>query len=108
MFDTMLNIMSVNTNAPTTEEIDQGANPEVIVTLTPGLMLPIADPSDPTHPVVVPGGNIRFRLDGESAVSIGRKLVEEGERMPKRSRIEVASSLSGAEGAARRLAELKG
>lgn len=104
----MLNIMSVNTNAPTPDEIDQGATPEVIVSLTPGLMLPIADPNDPSHPVVVPGGNIRFRLDGDSAVAIGRKLVEEGERMPKRSRIEVASSVASAEEAARRLAELTG
>lgn len=108
MFDTMLNVMSVTTNAPTDEELGDGAEPQVLMTLVPAVALPLADPTDPSRPIVVPVGNLRFRLDGEAAVSIGEKLAEEGRRMPRRSRVEIASSVSAAEEAARRVAELRG
>lgn len=108
MFDTMLNIMSVTTQAPSPEELDAGADPEVIVSLVPGLVLPLADPGDPHKPIVVPLGQLRFRIDGDASKTIGAKLVEEGERLPARSRVEVATSMAGAEETARRLEELRG
>lgn len=108
MFDTLLNIMSVTTQAPSPEELDAGAEPELIVSLVPGLVLPLADPGNPHQPIVVPMGQLRFRLDGEASVRIGSKLVEDGERIPARSRVEVATSMAGAEEAARRLEELRG
>lgn len=109
MFDATLNVMSVHTDAPTQEQIDQGANPEVIMSIVPGIVLPLADPANPTEPVVVPGGQFRIRLDGEAAVTIGTRLAEQGKALPpRRPKIEVAASLAGADEAARRLAELRG
>jgi hypothetical protein len=107
MFDAMLNIVSLTPNAPSEEEIAAGAPPEVMVGLVLGLMLPLADPSDPSRPLMVQGGNLRFRLDADSAVAFGKKLVAEGERLPKRSRIEIASSMTNAEQAAERLNSLR-
>ncbi len=108
VFDAMLNVMSVNTSAPTDEDIANGAEPMLVISLVPGLMLPLADPNNPSQPIVVPGGNLRFRLDGEAAVAIGQKMVEDGKRLPKRSRIEIASDLTGAEKAAEHMNSLRG
>lgn len=108
MFDTMLNVMSVTTQAPTEKELEAGASPELVLSLVPALILPVADPENPNQPIIVPAGHLRFRIDGEAAVSVGRKMIEEGERLPRRPRVEVATSLSGAEDAARRLEGLRG
>lgn len=107
MIDAMLNIMSVTTQGPSQEELDAGANPELIVSLVTGLVLPLADPGNPNQPIVVPAGQVRFRLDGDAAVTIGEKMAEEGKRLPARPRVEVATSLAGAEDAARRLEGLR-
>lgn len=104
----MLNVMSVTTSAPSEEDLANGATPEIIMSLGLGIVLPLADPANPSQPVVVPGGQVRFRLDGEAAEEVGNKMAEEGARLPRRSRLEIASSVSAAEEAARRLESLRG
>lgn len=94
-------------NAPSEEALAQGANPEVMLALTPALMLPLADPQNPTQPIYVPLKTINFLLNGPAAVKLGEGLMTEGARMPGPSRIEVATSLTGAEQAAARLDALR-
>lgn len=97
----MLDLHGATVSYPSQEQIDAGANPELIVTLVTGLTLPIADPSDPSSPLVVPGARFRLRFDGEDAVTVGKQMIAGGETLPKRSRIPVASSLAEAEQVAR-------
>lgn len=108
MFDAMLKVLSVNTSAPTDEEIAAGAVPMVVVTLTTGLALPFADPQDPGKPMVIPDASYRFHLDGDVCAAIGSKMVEAGKRLPKPSRLLTASSLAGAEDVAAQINSLRG
>jgi hypothetical protein len=107
----MLDVAGLDVTTPTPEEIEAGARPEIIVTLftaseTP---LPIADPSNPGQPIVVPlpGPRYRFRLDGEGAEGVGARLIEAGSKLPRRSRIETATSLVGVQHAAANLSKFK-
>lgn len=108
MFDTMLNVLSVTTSGPSEDDVANGADPHIVVSVLTGMALPLADPANPGQPLVVPGGQVRFRLDGDAAVAIGTKLAEQGAALPKRPRIEIAQSLAGAEQAAERIASLRG
>lgn len=106
-FETTYNIIGISAHAPTDEELAAGADPLVMVNLTPGLMLPMENPAQPGQPVVIPLGQVRYRISGEASIEFGHTLVAEGERMPKKTHVDIATSMAGVEEVANRLSRLK-
>jgi hypothetical protein len=106
-FETTYNIIGLSAHAPSDEELEAGAEPLVTVNITPGLMLPMENPQAPGQPIVVPLGQIRYRINGEACIEFGETLINEGQRMPKRSKVDIVSSMAGVDEVADRLARLK-
>lgn len=99
------------------------------ITLTvgpPSLTIPDSDNLEPGRPVfleaafpvvqVIPGpggqpvpmavGNCRIPIERDTAIQFGRTLVEEAEKLPKTSKLDIASSISEVEKAAQRMEQL--
>lgn len=107
-FETTYNIIGISAHGPSVEDVEGGADPLVLVRVTPGLMLPIPNPRNPTQPLIIPIGDVQYRLDRTAAIEFGHNLVEEGERLPlPKPKIDVATSLAGVDAVADRLADLK-
>lgn len=77
------------------EEGKENETDSIKLILTSGTPLPVS--ADGTNPIVVPIGTYEAELSGDVAVQLGEKLVEEGQKIPKKSAIETASNLSGVE-----------
>jgi len=92
---------------PEESDIEPGTVPLLTLQLVEGLALPIPDPNNPGQPIVIPAVEYSFGLAGETAIQIGTRLVEGGEKLPKPSRIAVASNVQGVEAVADRLASLR-
>lgn len=106
--DATLNVMAVNTSAPTDEEMAAGAEAFVLVTITPGLALPFADPADRGQPLTIPMVHLRFRLDGPTSLAIGQELVGHGGRLPGPSKLQIASTFVGADRAMDQMNRMRG
>ncbi|WP_028058445.1 hypothetical protein [Candidatus Solirubrobacter pratensis] len=104
---TILHLMGGGVTAPEADEIEPGTVPTLVLNLVSGLALPFANPDDPGQPLVIPSQAFNFRMNADVAVQIGQMLLDSGQKMPKPSRLALATSVPGAEAAAARLAALK-
>lgn len=100
VFDASLNIIAVDVEQP------EGEN-YLRVVMDVGLPLPIADPVT-KDAVVMPVGQIHFRIDRDTGLRWGQKIVMEAEGLKPPSNIEVATSLGDAEKVAKTLEGMKG
>lgn len=103
MYDLTLLALAVNTTAPSDEDISDGADALLLMSVTSGIALPYSDPSHMGRPIVVPVAQVRFRLDGDACIAIGTEMVTCGNRMPRPSGLEIVRDLSDAERAAANL-----
>jgi hypothetical protein len=91
-FDMQVNVMAIGVSAPTEEEQQQGRT-QLDVVLTLAQLFPT--PQGQAMPI--PLGTVRFPLGGEDAINVGRQFIEEGEKLPKTSDIQIASDIKGVE-----------
>lgn len=92
MIDAIIQPLQIDLAVPTDEQIAEGAN-ALQVNITFGAALPFGQPGQP--PIALPLGVLRVPIIREQALSLGDKLKEEGERLPKPSALITANSLEG-------------
>lgn len=106
-FDTTVNVIGTSLAAPSEEQLKTGETPALEIRLTIGQILPFsAGPGQP--PVVAPVGTIRYGLDRDAAIEFFKTGLEEAEKLPPPSKLEVASSLNGIDEAAKNLERITG
>jgi hypothetical protein len=88
MIDVSLQAISITAAAPNEDDLKAGMPPEIQLAVTGGIFIPTQGNAIP-----IPGMRVKFNLDRDSALEIGKSLVEEGEKLPTH-KIEVASNLS--------------
>lgn len=104
LFDVMLmHALAVNTTAPTDEEVAAGTDPLLLMRITAGIALPLADPTQAGRPLMVPVAHFGFRVDRDACIAVGTQLISDGNRMPKPSGLEIVSDVAHAEQTAARL-----
>lgn len=88
MFDIGVQPLGANV-APTEDGVE--------LTVVLGIPMPFQDPQNPGNPLMAPMGQVRIPLAREFGISLGKKIAEECEKLPKESNLTVASSLHGVE-----------
>lgn len=91
LFDANVQALDIRVIAP---EEDDTESDTLQLAIMVGSVLPIATgPGAP--PIPLPLGMQRFPLDRDSAIALGRELIERGEALPKPSNLVTAQSLAG-------------
>jgi hypothetical protein len=88
-FDMQVNVMAIGVQAPS-EEAQQQGHTQLEVVLTLAQIFPT-----PQGQMPIPLGTVRFPLSGEDAINVGKQFIEEGEKLPKTSDIQIASDIKG-------------
>lgn len=99
MFDITLQVASLSVGT------DQNGE-ELVVSLQSAIPLPFAAPGS-SQPIAVPIANISFSLDRDAAIKVGEQFKDEGEKLKPKSRLTVASDLSGVDQATAFVDKLK-
>lgn len=106
MIEVSLTVLGVRAEAPTEEALKGGADPEIFVQVIGATFLPF-EAAPGQGPMPVPSVAVKFALSKESALKLGKKLVEQGEKLPNKARIDIAQNLSGVDEAQEVLDGLK-
>lgn len=98
MVEISLNTLAVDVESPTTEQLDAGAPPLLVMQVVGGSALPLADPSNPNRPVQFPSVAFNAPLNKESALSLSKLLAEKAADLPEApsGKIITASSMHDA------------
>lgn len=92
-FDMNLAVMSTAVGLPDLDKLPPGQEASVELVLTVPITLPFASSPD-GDPLSIPIGNVRFRMGRDDAVDFFRNALTAAERLPRKSDVLIANSMS--------------